>query len=443
MRKSKAIFGGLTVSALLLTGCLGGGGGGDEATGEGGAGGGEATAQETIELMYAFSGDQSDAFQEDLTTWGDENGIKFDFIQSNEFEVQIASKVQSGNAPDIAIFPQPGILRGMAEDGDIVKLETQVDMAKLEADVIPGFLDAATVDDVVYGAPMAMNGKSFYWYNKPAFEAAGYTVPETHEDLLALVDKIKADGNTPFCYGMESGSGTGWPGTDLIEDYMLQTGGTDVYDKWVDGEIKFDSPEVREAFAIYDELLMTEGNVYGGIENASSNAFAQALNPMFEETPKCYLGKQGNFITQKGFFPDEVFDKLDEQVGMFVTPSVSGENPVLGGGDLAASFVENDDNIKKVMAYMTTDPEFGKSQAQTGAWLSPLKSFDSANYPNEVLRQVAGAVGEASVFRFDGSDQMPGAVGSGSFWTGMIDYTSGRTDLDQTLKNIDAAWPAE
>lgn len=437
MRRKLSLVSGLAALSLLATGCLGGG-----TTPETPEGEGEETAKETIQVMYAFSGDQSTAFQADMDAWGEENGVTFDWIQSNEFEVQINSKVQSGNAPDIAIFPQPGILKALAEEGELAELSTQVDLEQLEADIIPGFLDAATVDGVVYGAPMAMNGKSFYWYNKPAFEAAGYTVPETHDELLALLDQIKADGVAPLCYGMESGSATGWPATDWIEDYVLQTGGTDVYDRWVSGEIKFDSPEIREAFAIYDEVLMTEGNVFGGIENAASNSFAQALNPMFDPEPKCFLGKQGNFITQQGFFPDEIFAQLDTVVGMFVTPSVGGESPVLGGGDLAAAFTKNDANVKKAMAFMTTDPEFGDAQVGTGAWLSPLKTFDSEKYPNQVLKDVAAAVADASVFRFDGSDQMPGAVGSGSFWTGMVDYTSGRTDLDTTLQAIDATWPA-
>ena len=437
MRKTFSLVSGLAAVSLLATGCLGGG-----STPEASEDAGEETAKETIQIMYAFSGDQSTAFQSDMDTWGEANGITFDWIQSNEFEVQISSKVQSGNAPDIAIFPQPGILKALAEEGELAELSTQVDLDQLQEDIIPGFLDAATVDDVVYGAPMAMNGKSFYWYNKPAFEAAGYTVPETHDDLLALLEQIKADGVAPLCYGMESGSATGWPATDWIEDYVLQTGGTDVYDQWVSGEIKFDSPEIREAFAVYEEVLMTEGNVYGGIQNSSSNAFATALNPMFDPEPKCYLGKQGNFITQQGFFPDEIFAQLDTVVGMFVTPSVSGESPVLGGGDLAAAFTKNDANVKKALAFMTTDPEFGDAQVGTGAWLSPLKTFDAEKYPNQVLKDVAAAVADSSVFRFDGSDQMPGAVGSGSFWTGMVDYTSGRTDLDATLQAIDASWPA-
>ena len=259
MRIKSPVIAGLAVASLALTGCLGGGS--TTEPDSGGTNGGEPTAKDTITLMYAFSGDQSDAFQNEVRSFADENGFSVDFIQSNEFEVQISSTVQAGNAPDIAIFPQPGVLRMWAEEGRIAPLESQVDLPKLEADVIPGFLDAATVDGVRYGAPMAMNGKSFYWYNKPAFEGKGYTVPETHEDLLALIDQIKADGVAPICFGMESGSATGWPATDWIEDYVLQTGGSDVYDKWVNGEVKFDSPEIRESFAIYEELLMTDGNV--------------------------------------------------------------------------------------------------------------------------------------------------------------------------------------
>lgn len=441
MRIKLPVIASLAAASLVLTGCLGGG-----TTTEPDAGstnGGGPTAKDTIQIMYAFSGDQSVAFQEDMTTWGDANGVKFDFIQSNEFEIQIVAKVQSGNPPDIAIFPQPGILKKMASDKQLQALETQVDLPKLEADIVPGFLDAATVDGTIYGAPMAMNGKSFYWYNKPAFEAAGYTVPKDHAELLALIDKIKADGKTPFCFGMESGPATGWPATDWIEDYTLQTGGAEVYDKWVSGEILFDSPEIRESFAIFDEVIMAPGNVYGGVENASANAMAQSLNPMFDEDPKCYLGKQGNFITQRGFFPDEIFDQLDDIVGMFLTPTVKGEAAFLGGGDMAAAFTANDDNVKKVMAFMTTDNTFGEKQSDTGAWLSPLKSFDTSKYPNETLRNVAASVSDATLFRFDGSDQMPGAVGAGSFWTGMVDYTSGRTDLDTTLKFIDSAWPAD
>ncbi|MFV0406770.1 MAG: ABC transporter substrate-binding protein [Propioniciclava sp.] len=438
MKRTFAAMGGLAAGSLLLTGCL--------STGDGAATTaetpGEESAQSTVSILYAFSGSQSETFQEDMDAWAEGEGITIEYTQSDAFEEVVSTSVSSGNAPDIAIFPQPGILTSLATDGHIADLATQVDLPALEADIVPGFLDAATVDGTVYGAPMSMNGKSLYWYSKKNFAAAGYEVPTTHAELLTLIDTIKSDGKTPVCYGLESGPATGWPGTDWIEDYVLQTSGPEVYDQWVAGDIKFDSPEIRKAFAAYDEIIMAEGNVYGEAKNASSIAFGQALNPMFDEDPKCYFGKQGNFITQSGFFPEAIHANMDEEVGMFVTPSVSGESPFLGGGDLAAAFTKNDANVKKVMAFMTTDPAFGDAQSQSGSWLSPLQSFDTSKYPSDTLRDVVSTIQEASVFRFDGSDLMPGAVGAGTFWQGMVSYTAGNTDLDTTLANIDAGWPA-
>ncbi|MFV0451115.1 MAG: ABC transporter substrate-binding protein [Propioniciclava sp.] len=437
MKRTLSAIGGLAACSLLLTGCLSSGGSGAASTAPS-----EETAKDTVTVMYAFSGEQSDTFQEDINAWAEGQDFTVEFVQSDNFEEMIATRVSSGDAPDIAIFPQPGILKTMAGNGNLAELGSQVDLAALEADIVPGFLDAATVDGTIYGSPISMNGKSFYWYSKKNFEAAGYTVPTTQDELLSLIDQIKADGKTPICYGMESGSATGWPATDWIEDYVLQTAGADVYDQWVAGEVAFDSPEIRQAFDVYNELILTDGNVYGGAKNAPSVAFGQALNPMFEDDPKCYFGKQGNFITQPGFFPDDINATMDDEVGMFVTPSVSGESPILGGGDLAAAFTKNDANVKKVMAFMTTDPTFGDAQSQTGAWLSPLKSYDTSKYPSDTLRNVVGTIQGASVFRFDGSDQMPAAVGSGSFWQGMVSYTSGNQDLDTTLADIDASWPA-
>jgi alpha-glucoside transport system substrate-binding protein len=43
--------------------------------------------------------------------------------------------------------------------------------------------------------------------------------------------------------------------------------------------------------------------------------------------------------------------------------------------------------------------------------------------------------------RFDASDLMPGEVGAGSFWKGMVDYVNGSVDLDAALQEIDASWP--
>jgi alpha-glucoside transport system substrate-binding protein len=46
-----------------------------------------------------------------------------------------------------------------------------------------------------------------------------------------------------------------------------------------------------------------------------------------------------------------------------------------------------------------------------------------------------------ATFRFDASDAMPAAVGSGTFWSGMVDWFGGKSAAD-VAKGIDASWPA-
>lgn len=423
--------------ALLTTGCLsqgGSSGGGDK--------GSAAAGDGKVSIMFGFGNDQTQGFKNSLDAWAKQNNITIDYQQSSSFDTLIQTKVAGNDAPDIAAFPQPGILNSYASKGKLVPLaDLGVDVAKVKSHMLPGLLEAATVDSKEYGAPIGINVKSLYWYDKAAFKAKNYQIPKSQAELEQLFAKIKADGTAPLCLGLESGAATGWPGTDWIEDYVLQTGGPEVYDKWVDHAIPFDSPEVRKSFDIYNKLALTDGYTYGGAKSAASTAFGTALNPLFKTPPGCYLGKQGNFITQKGFFPDAVFKDLDNTVGVFITPPITaGEQRVLGGGDLVAAFT-NDTDVQKVMKYMLEDTTFGAPWAKTGGFLSPNKDFDVSNYPNSTLKEIQGIANNAKVFRFDGSDMMPGKVGAGSFWKGMVDYTSGQATLDQVLKSIDDSWP--
>jgi alpha-glucoside transport system substrate-binding protein len=444
MRRStflKAATGAAAV-ALLTSGCLGSttsntaATSGAAVTGDGAGG--------TVEIMYAFGGDQDKGFRASLDPWAKSHNITIKYNSSDQFDKLIQTRVQGGDLPNIAIFPQPGIIKGFVAKGKVVDLGTVVDIAKVKDSMVPGFLDAAAVDGKVYGIPVSANVKSLYWYDKANFAAAGLTVPKTQAELEALIEKVKASGKTPLCYGMESGGATGWPATDWIEDYVLQTGGTAVYDDWVAGKVKFSDAAIAPAFDIYEKLLLADANVLGGAKAAAANAFGTALNPMFAASnPGCFIGKQGNFITGADFFGKAgvTSANIDTKVGVFQTPSVKGQTPVLGGGDLLA-VMKNDAATKAVAKYLTEDATFGAEWAKTGTMMSPHKSFNAANYPNQTIKDIAKILSSASVFRFDGSDSMPAKVGAGSFWTDMVKWQSGQQDRATTLKNIDASWPA-
>lgn len=414
--------------SLVLSGCLG--------TGE------ESGANQPVEIFGGITGTaEAGLVKQAVAEIKEATGVNVTYQPSRDFTTLISSKVRGGDAPDIALFPQPGLLLDMSED--ITPLnDVDVGLDQIRQTLIPGLLDSATKGGKVYGAPIDQAPKSLVWYPKKAFEQAGYEVPTTHQELLDLTEQIKQDGKTPWCVGLESGPDTGWPATDWLEDYVLRTAGPEAYDQWVAGKLEFSSPQITEAAETVGEIMLTPGNVQGGGQAIVSTSYGDSAAQLFESPPACYLHRQASFITT--FFPDNVQQNLDEEAGVFVLPPVEGGydgTPILGSGNFAALFNSDNENAVKVMEYLISD-KFGTPRYEAGGVLSPHTTFDVDKYPDETTKEIARQVNEADVYRFDGSDLMPAEVGTGAFWTGMVDWVSGQKDLKTVLPEIDESWPS-
>ena len=422
----RRLFQGIVVAAvamLFASACLSeeGGGGGGNTGGQSGGG------DKSIEIMYGFGGDQSKGFTGAMKQFEQQSGIKIKYTDASQsFDTLIRPRVQGNNPPDIALFPQPGLMLDFAKQGKLQDLGTM--------------LDVGTQEGKVYGFPVNFNVKSLVWYPKKAWQAKGYKVPTTIAELESLTNQIKADGTAPWCVGIESAGATGWVATDWIEDFVLRYGGTQKYDQWVKHEIKFTDPVVVQAANEFEKLALDDGNVFGGRKSVVSTNFGVAMNPEFQDPPKCYLHKQGNFVLQKGFLTEKIRQNVDQEVGVFQLPGVDANSKqLLVGGDMAGAF-SSDDDTKKALEFMAS-PQFKFSNIATATWLSAFKGFDLNNYPNEITKEVAKLAYGSTVSRFDGSDTMPGAVGAGSFWKNMTAWISGQKNLDEALKDIDDSWP--
>jgi alpha-glucoside transport system substrate-binding protein len=423
----------LGAAAVLTAGCLSEGGGG---------GGGSGNTSNTIEVMYAFAGEQEAGFQAEVEAWAAENDVTVEFSQTGNFNQLINTRVQGNDAPDVALFPQPGIMTDLAGEGLLADLTDVVDQADLDA-MIPGALETGQVDGTQYAVPMSINVKSIVFYPKAAAEAAGLTEPPaTLEDLQALTEGIAATGTTPWCFGIESEAATGWPATDWVENLMLINYGSETYNEWVNHEIPFNDPQVVDVLEQMEALLLEEGRTNGGRQSIASSNFNTAANPMFDEPPGCYMYRQGNFVATPGNFPDDVIADIDNQVGVFPMPGLTAEDkPVLGGGDLAGIFSQENESAQKLVQFLSS-AEFGTNgYAENGTWFSARTDFDTSLYANEVMKSIGDIAYSSTEFVFDGSDQMPGEVGSGSFWREMTAYISGGTDAKTALDNIEASWP--
>ncbi|WP_445257748.1 ABC transporter substrate-binding protein [Nocardioides aurantiacus] len=406
-----------------------------------GCGGGSgASDNKNVTVWTSVDQPIADGFQEVLDAKAKDAGFTVKVEKVENINQLIMTKIQANDTPDIAMIPQPGVVKDIVSRGAAFPIDDVVDKEAIK-DMIPGTVETGEVDGKLYGLLTQMNVKSFVFYNKKAFEDAGYEAPDSIEGLNALTDQIKADGKTPWCMGIEADTATGWPATDWFEDLVLRYGGPEGYDDWVSHKTKFDSDLVREAAAEFEELMFTDGNVLGGRKSISSTGFADAGYKLFGKgDDQCWLFKQGSFIPN--FITEGAGVKLD-QIGLFGFPPVEagGDNPVLGAGDLSVLLNNESDNAKQVIKWLSQS-DIGDKAAPTSSFISPHTTFDLSLYPDELTAQMAQVAYDATDFRFDGSDQMPGAVGAGSFWKEMTAWISGGQDLDATLKNIDDSWPA-
>ena len=165
-------------------------------------------------------------------------GIKIVYEGTDQFETLLPVRVKGGNAPDIAIIPQPGLIATMVATGKAVPVKGNT-LSNINKYYNPAWKTFTTIKGKVYGAPFGASSKSLVWYSPAQFKTIGATIPTTWEQMEAIGAKFKAAGKLPWCAGIESGAATGWPATDWVEQMALRELGPDKYNLWWQGKLKF------------------------------------------------------------------------------------------------------------------------------------------------------------------------------------------------------------
>ena len=423
------------IAGITLAGCSGGPGG---ATASGGEGDGVVTVYGTI------ADTEAELLEESWAAWEKENDIDIQYESSKEFESQISIRAQGGTPPDLAIFPQPGLLADLASR-DLIKPAPEAVEANADKYWSEDWKAYGTVGDTFYGAPLMASVKGFIWYSPSKFKEWGVEVPTTWDDLLAVTKTIQEKtGAAPWCAGFGSGDASGWPGTDWIEDLVLRQAGPDVYDEWVKNEVSFESPEIKAAFDSVGEILLNPAYVNAGlgegdVATINATAFGDVAIPVADGT--CPMTHQASFFD--GFITDAGAEVgPDADVWAFITPGVEeGAPAVTGGGEIVGAFTDDAD-VQKVQEYLSS-AEWANSRVELGGVISANSGLDPESASSPILQEAIKILqDEKTTFRFDASDLMPGAVGAGTFWKGMTSWING-TPTDEVLTQIESGWPSE
>jgi len=426
----------ISVASFALAGCAEGSTDGTDST---------DAAGQTVRISGGITGSEADLLQQSFDSFTADTGIKVEYTGDKGFEGNIVTKVTGGDAPDIAIVPQPGLLQTLIGTGDVVAapsgVETQVD-ANWSAD----WKTYGTVDGTFYAAPMLANVKGYVWYSPAKFAEWGVEVPTTWDELLTLTQTIQEKtGSAPWCAGFESGTASGWPGTDWIEDLVLRQSGTEVYDNWVAGDVKFTDQPIADAFTAVGDILLNPDYVnagFGDVASINSTAFADVAAQVANGT--CALTHQASFLSSN-FLDVQTADGAtpevapDGDVYAFVLPGLTaGESQVEAGGEFVAAFNDNDATAK-VQEFMAT-ADFANARVKLGGVISANKNADASLASSAFLTDAMELLqNDSTTVRFDASDLMPATVGSGSFWKGMVDWIDGK-DQATVLSDIQAGY---
>ena len=403
-----------------------------------------AAMAEQVTVFGPWLGPDQENVEKVLAKFAEASGHDVRYVGSDSFEQQILVDAEAGSAPNVAVFPQPGLAADMASRGFLTPLKDgtadwiRENYAAGQSWVDLGTYAGADGADHLYGFFYKIDVKSLVWYVPENFEDAGYDVPQSMEELKALTDQIVADGGTPWCIGLGSGGATGWPATDWVEDMMLRTQSPADYDAWVANEMKFDDPKVIAAIEEFGAFARNDAYVAGGAGAVASTDFRDSPKGMFAAPPQCYMHRQASFIP--AFFPEGTV--VGEDADFFYFPAYEGKDlgkPVLGAGTVWAITNENQ-AAHDLMAYLQTAEAHETWMALKG-FLTPHKGVDTSVFGDPTLQKMNDILLNATTFRFDGSDLMPGGVGAGSFWTGMVDYAGGK-DAAAVAGEIQQSWDA-
>ncbi|MDJ0496251.1 MAG: extracellular solute-binding protein [Acidimicrobiia bacterium] len=369
--------------------------------------------------------------------------------------------------PELAQMPQPGAVAYAALQGWLIDLTSYVTPERV-ADVSGTFLASLVrIGDngqwpdpsgSVYSIPVDIDVKGLVYYPRAKFEEAGYRVPETWNELMALSEQMVVDGHTPWCVAFQSpGGASGWPGTDWLESLLIRAGGIDIYQQWTLHQIPFDDPAIVAAASMFDAVVGGEGFVRGGRGLISQlNWGVEVVDPLLKDEPQCWLALRSDYLL--GFMPAGT--EIGVDVDFFELPPTEAgvAVPATGGGSFIGATVDRPEVRAFIEHALTAEWGEAWAAAADSEFISPNLEFDVDHYGADVTeseRRVRRALGSlardrlaADLWRFDASDLMPPAIGSatpagrGAFWQGMLDYVDGLRTMDQVLSDIEAAWVA-
>jgi alpha-glucoside transport system substrate-binding protein len=425
----------LALGAALLLAACGGGKSSSGTTTTSGPTGSKGTVGGTVQVAAVWSGAEQASFQKVLDAFTNKTGIKTSFTSTgDDIATVLGSRIQGGAPPDVAILPQPGLLRDLAAQKVLQPVE-DVAGKLVDQHYSKDWRALGSVDGTLYGVWFKAANKSTVWYRPKAFTDAGVKPPTTYDEWVKAAGTLSDAGTTPFSIG----GADGWTLTDWFENVYLRSAGPDMYDKLATHAIPWTDPSVKKALTTLGQIFGKPQWLAGGVDGALAADFPKSVTTVFADPPKAAMVYEGDFVG--GVITKETTAKLGTDADFFPFPPIgSSGKAIVGGGDVAV-LLKASDQGKELVKFLAT-PEAAAAWAKDGGFTSPNKDLDLKTYPDDLTRRSAGDLTTAASFRFDLSDLQPAAFGGTSgqgMWKLLQDFLRSPSNVDGIAAQLEAA----
>jgi alpha-glucoside transport system substrate-binding protein len=423
----------LSVFVLVAGAC--GGDDGEETTGTTQAGGPATTAPlarvgGTMEVAAVWSGQEQASFRQVLDAFTAKTGTTVTFTSTGDnIATVLRTKIEGNSPPDVAVLPQPGLLRDLANQNVLKPIEDVAGQA-VNQSFAAHWRELGSVNGQLYGVFYKGANKSLVWYNVAAFRNAGVQPPRTFDELLTTARTIKDSGVTPFSIG----GGAGWVLTDLFENIYLRQAGPDKYDQLSRHQIPWTDASVKDALRTMARVLSDRSMIAGSVTQTS---FVQSVDNVFKNPPAAAMVMEGDFV------PGSATQRAEpvRDYNAFPFPAIGGSQAaVVGGGDVVV-MLKDTPQAKELVKFLAS-PEAAEIWARLGGFSSPNRNVNASTYPDEVTRNNATALAQAQVFKFDMSDLAPAEFGgtpSRGEWALLQQFADNPSDVDGIANQLEQA----
>jgi alpha-glucoside transport system substrate-binding protein len=389
----------------------------------------------SVHIMGLWGGEELNAFREVAAGWERRTGGRVEFEGTRDITAVLRARVMGGNPPDLAILPNPALMKEFARTGKLRTIGKILDISQISKNHSNTWLHLGSVDGNLIGLFVKASLKSTIWYNPKEFTANRWEIPKTWGKLLSLSDQIVEEGKTPWSIAVESGGASGWPASDWIQEIFLHESGPDLYDRWVEHRIPWTHQAVKSAFQKFGEIALTGGYINGGVQAILATHFIDGAYLPFLNPPRAYMVLLGGFT--QGFIAKQFPDlRPGKDYDFFAFPTIHPKyaGAVTGAADVVVMFRDTAAS-RSFLKYMAMAQAW-ESWVKRGGYTSPARSMNLQTYPDPLAAKMARLLTTSPIFRFDADDLMPAEVQK-TFWKSAMDYLRNHEKLEPILQEIE------